>query len=42
MGFDADGRRIRREVSGRTKTEVWDALAELREELGRAPKSSRT
>jgi integrase len=42
MGFDANGKRIRRKVSGRTKTAVQDALAELREELGRAPKSSRT
>jgi hypothetical protein len=37
-----EGRRIRRKVSGRTKTAVQVALAELREELGRAPKSSRT
>src|SRR5258706_8695565 len=42
MGFDAAGKRIRRKVSGRTKTEVQDALGRLREELGRAPKSSRT
>ncbi len=42
MGFDAAGKRIRRKVSGRTKTEVQDALVRLREELGRAPKSSRT
>jgi len=41
MGFDAQGKRIRRKLSGRTKTEVQEALNELREERGRAPKSSR-
>jgi len=42
LGFDADGKRIRRRVTGSTKTAVVEAMAELREELGRAPRSSRT
>jgi hypothetical protein len=42
LGFDADGNRIRRRVTGPTKTAVVQAMAELREELGRAPRSSRT
>jgi hypothetical protein len=42
LGFDADGNRIRRRVTGPTKTAVLVARAELREELGRAPRSSRT
>jgi hypothetical protein len=29
-------------VTGSTKTAVLEAMAELREELGRAPRSSRT
>jgi len=41
MGFDAEGKRIRRRVTGPTKTAVLEAMAELREELGRAPRSSR-
>jgi integrase len=42
LGFDADGKRIRRKVSARTKTACQDAIDELREEMGRAPKTSRT
>jgi integrase len=42
MGFDAAGKRLRRRVTGPTKTAVLEAMAELREELGRAPRSSRT
>ncbi len=42
LGFAADGKRIRRRVTGSTKTAVLEAMAELREELGRAPWSSRT
>jgi len=41
LGFDAQGKRIRRRVTGPTKTAVLEAMAELREELGRAPRSSR-
>ena len=41
LGFGADGRRIRRKVSGRTKTEIKDKLQllhdELREESARRP-----
>ena len=32
-GFDADGKRIRKKVYGRTKTEVRDKLKELKREL---------
>ena len=42
VGFRADGRRIRRRVSGRTKQEVKDKLKELHAELDaglKAPKS---
>ena len=41
LGFDAQGKRIRRRVTGRTKTECLEAMTRLREELGQAPKSSR-
>jgi integrase len=41
LGFDAQGKRIRRRVTGATKTECLERMAELREELGRAPRSSR-
>jgi integrase len=41
LGFDAEGKRIRRRVTAATKTAVLEAMAELREELGRAPRSSR-
>ncbi len=41
MGFDAQGKRLRRRVTGPTKTAVLEAMDELREELGRAPRSSR-
>jgi hypothetical protein len=33
LGFDADGKRIRRKVSGQTRTEVRDKLKELHSEL---------
>jgi integrase len=33
LGFDADGKRIRRKVSGQTRTEVKDKLKELHSEL---------
>jgi integrase len=39
-GFDADGKRIRRKVSGRTKTEVRDKLKELHDDLDEGIKSS--
>jgi hypothetical protein len=41
LGFDAQGKRIRRRVTGRTKTECLEATTSLREELSQAPKSSR-
>ncbi len=41
MGFDGRGKRLRRRVTGPTKTAVLEAMDELREELGRAPRSSR-
>ena len=33
LGFDADGKRIRRKVSGQTQTEVKDKLKSLHSEL---------
>jgi len=33
LGFDADGKRIRRKVSGQSKTEVKDKLKALHSEL---------
>jgi integrase len=42
MGFDAAGKRMRRRVTGPTKTAVLEIMAQLREELGHAPRSSRT
>lgn len=42
LGFDASGKRIRRRVTGPTKTTVLEAMEEVRAELGRAPRSSRT
>jgi len=36
------GKRLRRRVTGPTKTAVLEAMAELREELGLAPRSSRS
>jgi integrase len=41
MGFDSTGKRLRRRVTGPTKTAVLETMAEPREELGRAPRSSR-
>ena len=40
MGFGADGKRIRRKVSGRTKTEVKDKLQLLHDELRKGVRSS--
>ena len=42
LGFDAQGRRIRRRVTAQTKTAALEAMAALREELGQAPRTSRT
>jgi integrase len=42
LGFDAQGNRIRRRVTAPTKTAALEAMATLREELGQAPRSSRT
>jgi len=42
LGFGPGGKRIRRKVSGKTKTEVADALRALHEELGRGLHTSRT
>jgi integrase len=41
MGFDSQGKRIRRRVTAPTKTAALEAMAALREELGQAPRSSR-
>src|SRR5215475_13064481 len=35
LGFDADGKRIRRKVSGKTKAEVKDKLKALHSRTGR-------
>ena len=40
MGFGADGKRIRRKVSGRTGTEVKDKLQLLHDELRQGLRSS--
>ncbi len=42
VGFRADGRRIRRRVSGRTKQEVRDKLKALHDELDAGLKAPRT
>lgn len=42
LGFDAQGKRIRRRVTAPTKTAAIEAMAALREELGQAPRSTRT
>jgi hypothetical protein len=42
LGFDAQGKRIRRRVTAATKTECQEAMERLREELGQAPKSTRS
>jgi hypothetical protein len=42
LGYGPDGKRIRRKVSGRTKTAVADALKALHDELGRGLHTSRT
>jgi integrase len=34
LGFDADGKRLRRKVSGQTKAEVKDKLKALHSKLG--------
>lgn len=41
LGFDAQGKRIRRRVTAETKTGCLEAINKLLEELGQAPKSSR-
>ena len=40
LGFDADGKRIRRKVSGKTKTEVKDKLKALHSELDAGVRSA--
>ena len=40
LGFDADGKRVRRKVSGQTKTEVRDKLKALRSELDAGVRST--
>ena len=42
VGFGPDGKRVRRKVSGKTKSAVADALKALHEELGRGLHTSRT
>ena len=42
LGFGPDGKRVRRKVSGRTKTAVSDALKALHDELDRGLHTSRT
>ena len=42
LGYGADGKRVRRKVSGKTKTDVADALRVLHEELSRGLHTSRT
>ena len=42
LGYGADGKRVRRKVSGKTKTDVAEALRALHEELGRGLHTSRT
>jgi len=40
LGFDADGRRVRRKVYGRTKTDAKDKLKQLHEELDEGIRAS--
>ena len=40
LGFDADGRRVRKKVSGQTKTEVKDKLKALHSELDAGVRSA--
>src|SRR5215831_14889374 len=40
LGFDLDGRRIRKKVYGRTRTDVRDKLKQLRQELDHGIKTS--
>jgi hypothetical protein len=40
LGFDPDGRRIRKKVYGRTRTDVKDKLKQLREGLDRGIETS--
>ena len=42
LGFDAQGKRLRRRVTAPTKTGAIEAMNKLREELGQAPRSSKT
>ena len=41
LGFDADGKRLRRKVSGQTKAEVKDKLKALHSELGAGLRTAR-
>jgi hypothetical protein len=40
LGFSADGKRIRKKVSGKTRTEVKDKLKELHSELDAGVRTS--
>ena len=40
LGFDADGKRLRRKVSGQTKAEVKDKLKALHSELDAGPRTA--
>ena len=40
LGFDADGKRIRRKFSGKTRTEVKDMLKALHSELDAGVRSA--
>jgi integrase len=42
LGFGASGQRIRRRVTAATKTACLEEMARLREELGQAPRASKT
>ena len=42
LGLDADGKRIRKKLSGRTETEVREKLKELHSDLDEGVKSSPT
>jgi hypothetical protein len=40
LGFDADGKRVRKKVSGKTKAEVRDKLKEVHTELDAGVRTS--
>jgi hypothetical protein len=42
LGFSADGKRVRKKVSGQTKAEVRDKLKALHSELDAAAHATRT